>query len=213
MEATGADGSRTVKGSESEYVRKDKRTVYLLDQHRKIVADGYKPSAVAVNDPDNDDPLIHEACDVCDYDDLLGVIEWTNPITGNVVHTGFTCFGRVAEKLEGISEKDHRTLRWVSQNRSSFDHRKYFIVEAERVRLISYKRPLTDVYQSDWSRAVSDVYPRRAELGLTTLETGVVETLHNRSGRYWTGHPTPRQRKILNGVVRAYLRIGFNPSE
>jgi hypothetical protein len=214
MEAKIVNDSRTVKDFEDdEYVRKDKRTAYLLERHHAIVSGGFKPRAVAVNDSDKVHPLIHQTCDVCDYDDLLGIIEWINPATGGLRHTGFTCFGRVAKNLEGISEKDRLTLRWVSQNRHVFYDRKYFIVEAEHIRLCSYKDPVKSVYGSRWSRAVSDVYPRRAELGLSGLQLGVLETLHSESGPYFRGDPTPRQRVILNGIIRVYLEAGFEPSE
>jgi hypothetical protein len=210
--ATELADTRTVKDSEDEYVRKTKRTAYLLRRHRRIIAQGFRPSAVAVNDPDEDDPLIHEPCYVCRYPDLLGVIEWTNPKTGKKIHTGFVCFSRIVEKLEGISERDRRILRWVSQNREWFYGHKYTIEEAEHIRLTKYVYPLTKVYGHNWTRAVAEAYAQRSKLNLTWLESGVLDTLYTRSGPYWTGHLTAEQQAILNGIVRKFLDAGFDPS-
>ena len=177
--------------TDEEYIRHDKWTARLLKKHQEILAAGFKPSTLQIVSPD---AVIHETCAVCDYSGLLGIIEWYNPQTDKYLYTGFDCFARVAKNLKGIDAGDLREIRWTAEHRELFEGGKWTIMEVGHIRLAFYKNPMSKVYGGNWSKAVEDVYPHRNELKLSDFQLAVLETLHTRSGQYWTWRsPTPRQ--------------------
>jgi hypothetical protein len=140
-------------------------------------------------------------CAVCRFHHLQGRISWQNDQTKEIRYTGLTCFERVTDRLN-LQETTKEILHWVAHNRFRFKGLgpcSLALVEFDR--LLSYKHPLSSAYGNEWEKISKDIWEERDRFTLSPLELGIVKTLVFRKPPYWTGSPTPTQRRYLNEIL------------